>query len=393
MVVKLYYIGKNKITFQNFQKIIGNNLIQLNVEKNLTIKNLIGTLNKKEHGLLFFEKGNMKDDSTFITQLRKEYPLLYLILIATSVNDDERKVYLRCGINDTVHPNPDKQSLIKALSIISRCQKQILDYSTAPIKSTLRVFKLPLWKRLFDILFSSCAICFFSPVFLFTAIAIRMESKGPIVYKAKRAGTNYHIFYFLKFRSMYIGADKHIKDFSNLNQYAKTSDPKKDPSEIVVSDLLIDEDNLLNNNILFGDDFVLTEDEHLNQRNEEQSNSFVKLERDPRITKVGHFIRKYSIDELPQLFNVLKGDMSIVGNRPLPLYEAELLTRDEYVDRFMAPAGLTGLWQVEKRGGTGKMSAEERKKLDIIYAKEFSFLMDIKILLKTLTAFVQKENV
>ena len=120
---------------------------------------------------------------------------------------------------------------------------------------------------------------------------------------------------------------------------------------------------------------------------------FFKIENDPRITHIGHIIRKYSIDELPQLFNILKGDMSVVGNRPLPLYEAELLTSDEYVKRFMAPAGLTGLWQVEKRGGAGKMSAEERKQLDIKYAKEFSFRMDMKIIFKTFTAFIQKENV
>lgn len=85
--------------------------------------------------------------------------------------------------------------------------------------------------------------------------------------------------------------------------------------------------------------------------------------------------------------------MSVVGNRPLPLYEAELLTSDEYVQRFMGPAGLTGLWQVEKRGGAGKMSAEERKQLDIKYAKEFSFGMDMRIIIRTFTAFIQKENV
>ena len=85
--------------------------------------------------------------------------------------------------------------------------------------------------------------------------------------------------------------------------------------------------------------------------------------------------------------------MSVVGNRPLPLYEAELLTRDEYIDRFMAPAGLTGLWQVEKRGESGKLSPEERKQLDIEYARNFSPAMDLTIIAKTLKAFVQKENV
>jgi lipopolysaccharide/colanic/teichoic acid biosynthesis glycosyltransferase len=145
--------------------------------------------------------------------------------------------------------------------------------------------------------------------------------------------------------------------------------------------------------MLVSDDSVVSEQSFLKQRNNEQKNSFVKLENDPRITRVGRIIRKYSIDELPQLINILKGDMSVVGNRPLPLYEAELLTSDEYIDRFLAPAGLTGLWQVEKRGDSGKMSAEERKMLDIKYAKTFSFWLDIKIILKTVTAFVQKENV
>ncbi|MDR0895165.1 MAG: sugar transferase, partial [Prevotellaceae bacterium] len=107
----------------------------------------------------------------------------------------------------------------------------------------------------------------------------------------------------------------------------------------------------------------------------------------------GRFIRKYSIDELPQLFNILRGDMSVVGNRPLPLYEAEQLTNDKYIERFMAPAGLTGLWQVNKRGDAGKLSAEERTMLDIEYARTFSFWNDVKIIFKTITAFIQKEEV
>ena len=191
---------------------------------------------------------------------------------------------------------------------------------------------------------------------------------------------------------MYVNADKHLKDFNNLNQYQ--DDEEDDLSDIILPEgdenLLFGDDDSI---VLISDDFVISEESYIHQKEKEQKNSFVKLENDPRITKIGRFIRKYSIDELPQLFNILKGDMSIVGNRPLPLYEAELLTSDEYIDRFMAPAGLTGLWQVEKRGDSGKLSAEERKLLDIKYAKNFSLFMDIKIILKTVTAFVQKENV
>ena len=145
--------------------------------------------------------------------------------------------------------------------------------------------------------------------------------------------------------------------------------------------------------MLISDDFIISERELSSQRAIQQKNAFVKLENDPRITRVGRFIRKYSIDELPQLVNILKGDMSVVGNRPLPLYEAELLTDDESIDRFIAPAGLTGLWQVEKRGDSGKLSADERKQLDITYGRTYSFALDMKIIFRTLTAFVQKENV
>ena len=110
------------------------------------------------------------------------------------------------------------------------------------------------------------------------------------------------------------------------------------------------------------------------------------------MTKVGKFIRKTSIDELPQLWNVLLGDMSIVGNRPLPLYEAEKLTTDKYALRFIAPAGITGLWQVEKRGKS-KMSEKERLMLDNIYAKKNSFFSDIMLIVRTLPAIFQKADV
>ncbi len=94
---------------------------------------------------------------------------------------------------------------------------------------------------------------------------------------------------------------------------------------------------------------------------------------------------------MPQLINVLKGDMSLVGNRPLPLYEAERLTSDEWIQRFSAPAGITGLWQVSK-SKDGAETEEERKQLDITYARQYSFWMDCKILLLTLPAAFQRAD-
>ncbi|UPS45894.1 sugar transferase [Prevotella sp. E15-22] len=238
-----------------------------------------------------------------------------------------------------------------------------------------------------------------------TVIAIKLESKGPALFKSKRVGTNYKVFEFLKFRSMYTDAEKRLKELSaSQNQYGKNTEDNDDavfttnsqqeqveePKDMDMDiEMMIGDEEVM----LIGDDFVVSESDFSKKKEEEINNAFVKIENDPRVTKVGRFIRKYSIDELPQFFNILKGDMSIVGNRPLPLYEAEKLTIDSSIDRFVAPAGLTGLWQVEERGKGGKMSAEERKQLDILYAQTYNFGMDMKILFRTLFAFVQKENV
>lgn len=261
------------------------------------------------------------------------------------------------------------------------------------MEEKLSAFKLPLWKRIFDIIVSLSAIIILSPFFILIALAIRTESKGPIIYKSKRVGANYFIFDFLKFRSMFVDADKQLKKLDKQNKYSKSVE-EAPINKIDISPSIEDlDDVILDGNLLISDEFTMDEVNFLTQKETKQGNAFVKIENDPRITKVGHFMRKYSIDELPQLINILKGDMSIVGNRPLPLYEAELLTGDEHIDRFMGPAGLTGLWQVEKRGQEGKLSPEERKQLDMQYARNFSFWLDVKIIFKTFTAFIQKDNV
>ena len=202
------------------------------------------------------------------------------------------------------------------------------------------------FKRLFDIVVSAAALLILSPLFLLIALAVKLESRGSVFYISKRAGKGYRIFSFYKFRTMHLDADKKIRELTHLNQYnAEASGPV-----------------------------------------------FFKIQNDPRITRIGNFLRNTSLDELPQLINVFLGDMSLVGNRPLPLYEAETLTTNDYAARFMAPAGITGLWQIKKRGNKD-MSVEERINIDIAYASKCNFVTDLWIIANTPSALLQKENV
>ncbi|MBQ8989520.1 MAG: sugar transferase [Prevotella sp.] len=361
---------------------------------------------RNEHFILFYEQNVQAEDITAITYLKKKCKNIYVILLTHQLTLDDRKMYQKCGINDTIDANASITELNKKIQFIADREGMLFD--NAPAKHRILRFKIPLWKRLFDIVFSAIAIILLSPVFLITAIAIRLESKGPVIFKSKRVGTNYTIFDFLKFRSMYADAEQRLKEVAKEagNQYLEKEKeenerqsvitaPLGEEAEMMMMDMGMESDMMISDEevMLVGDDFVVAESDFNKEKEEEINSAFVKIENDPRITKVGKFIRKYSIDELPQLFNILKGDMSIVGNRPLPLYEAEKLTVDSSIDRFMAPAGLTGLWQVEERGKGGNMSAEERKQLDILYGQNYNFMMDMKIIFRTLTAFIQKDNV
>lgn len=383
------YIGNNRTIIDHLSKITGGMFVAISTVNKAA--KVIDGIRERYNTSILYEQSIPEKDCAEIAFLHKRFPRVYIILITEMLHAEYRKAYLQAGTSNTLSPQASEEN-IRSMNkfLIMRKTHKLQEFSQTHRKE-LNAFFLPLWKRTFDVLFAGCSILILSPLLIGTAIAIRLESKGKIIYKSQRVGSNYQIFNFLKFRSMFTNADKRLKELNSLNQYQIEKNVTDDAPEILFDDLTgtAEEEETL----LISDDFVISEEDFLKQKAQEKQSPFVKIENDPRVTRVGKFIRKYSIDELPQLFNILKGDMSVIGNRPLPLYEAELLTSDAYIDRFMAPAGLTGLWQVEKRGGAGKMSAEERKQLDIKYAREFSFLLDMKILFRTFTAFVQKEDV
>jgi lipopolysaccharide/colanic/teichoic acid biosynthesis glycosyltransferase/ADP-glucose pyrophosphorylase len=199
-----------------------------------------------------------------------------------------------------------------------------------------------------DRLLALIALLVLAPIMLLIALAIKLDSKGPVFYSQLRVGQGRRsaagqyqgrVFELMKFRTMTHDADRRLKEVLDDNEYGAAP--------------------------------------------------FVKIKHDSRITRIGHFLRATSLDELPQFINVVKGDMALVGNRPLPLYEAEQLGHDWQRLRFNAPAGITGLWQIS---GRSDLSAEERIVLDNYYALTHSPWSDIKILLITIPALLARRG-
>jgi len=183
-------------------------------------------------------------------------------------------------------------------------------------------------KRVFDIAFSVCALAFISPLLLIIAVLIKVDSDGPILYVSERVGKDGKHFRFLKFRTM-------VKD-----------------AEALRGRLL-----------------------HLNER----QGILFKMSNDPRVTQLGRLLRRYSLDELPQFFSVLTGEMSVVGPRPCLPSEYERQTREQR-RRVQVVPGITGLWQVEARSDP---STETYFKLDIQYVENWNLALDTVILMKT----------
>jgi lipopolysaccharide/colanic/teichoic acid biosynthesis glycosyltransferase len=205
-------------------------------------------------------------------------------------------------------------------------------------------------KRPIDIVGALLALVLFSPLMLVTALAVKLSSRGPVIFRQTRLGKAGAPFVFYKFRSMTVNGDDGIH-----REFVK--------------------------NLIKG------ENDKVNQQ--DAANPLYKIKIDPRVTWVGRFIRKTSIDELPQLFNVLKGDMSLVGPRPPLPYEAENY-KSWHLRRVLdIKPGMTGLWQVE---GRSKVSFDEMVRMDLRYIRGCSLALDLRILVKTVLVVLKCEG-
>jgi len=402
--LEILYIGNDQATTDLFRK---NNSFNVTFKKNcleamfwLTDNEFnLFDLNQEARLTVIFEEKRRIDAIicelvlpginalTFYKKLKlnKFHPKTPFIILSFFRNNELRTEAYHLGVDDYFQKEINIENIYNRLLFLKRFKA---DFATRPLSipdEDMTPFKCPLPKRIFDLLISVFALVVLSPFMIITVIAIRLESKGKVYYISKRVGANYKIFDFYKFRSMYPDADKRIKDVAHLNQYISESveetcsecnklSPGQRCSPLVYFD---------------GEEIC----ERLAAKRRNAKKAFLKIKDDPRITRVGKFIRMTSIDELPQLFNIINGDMSIVGNRPLPLNEAEALTKKKWSHRFRAASGLTGLWQVEKRGRKGTMSEEERFALDNYYAENNSFWGDVKLIFRTFAIFIQRENV
>jgi exopolysaccharide biosynthesis polyprenyl glycosylphosphotransferase len=193
-------------------------------------------------------------------------------------------------------------------------------------------------KRVFDFILTACAMPFLLPIFALVAIVIKLDSPGPVFFMQQRVGLRKHLFAMYKFRSMYTDAEERLKEIEHLN---------------------------------------------------EAEGPIFKMKNDPRITRVGRFIRKTSIDELPQLFNVLRGEMSLVGPRPMSIRDVDLFDRGIQRRRFSVQPGITCLWQIS---GRSNLSFQRWLELDLEYIENWSFGLDVKILLKTIPAVLRSDG-
>jgi len=217
-MIGVVYLGNNSQTEERLKYLPGR---QVKFTKNyMEAADACTSHSRNEHFIVFYEKNVRTEDVTAITYLRKHCEGIYVILMTDQLAGEDRQIYQGCGINDTLDPKATVTELNKKLQFISDRESILFDNQVT--KKRILRFKIPLWKRIFDIICSFIGIVILSPILIITAIAIKIESKGPVLFKSKRVGTNYKIFDFLKFRSMYTDAEERLKELSKANnQYGE----------------------------------------------------------------------------------------------------------------------------------------------------------------------------
>ncbi|MDP9042067.1 MAG: sugar transferase [Bacteroidota bacterium] len=350
-----YYIGRNPANIEKLVKLFKRGYASDSIDNaRAELKRSVEQEKNTLPEVIFCESSFDFTAVKSLVQFLNSNPLfasIPFIMDSTNLCEMEMSLYKKHMLADDIMQieDADQNSLISKVRFLNKVKMKAIEMKTSLKDDEAMVVPAinlhGILKRSFDILVSLTALMLLSPLFILIALAIRIESKGNIFYISKRAGRGYKIFDFFKFRTMFSGADSRVQELSHLNQYSE----------------------------------------------DEAKATFFKINNDPRVTKVGEFLRNTSLDELPQLLNVLMGDMSLVGNRPLPLYEAATLTTDQCAQRFLAPAGMTGLWQIKKRGRED-MSVEERISLDIDYANKYNFMYDLWIMANTPSAIIQKSS-
>lgn len=394
--IKLLYIGKTPESFESLKQ--KDHLSLAVVENNLLAVNYLNS-NKPDAIICDYHLTgqNGLDLFDWIRQ-RDIFSTTPFVLLAKDFSAELYKTAFTKRVDDFfVTADGLPENLIDRIKFLCNFKKQ--SAASTITEPAAIAYRMPLSKRIFDIAVASSVLLLVSPLLLLVILAIRLESKGKVYYIAKRVGRK--TFDFYKLRSMRTGSDNLLKKLAKeKNQYNKTAIPENSILTQPCPRCSKLPEGETCSPVMYIDTHEVCDYWYNVQKIESAKNNstFVKIVDDPRITRVGKFIRNTSIDELPQLINVLKGDMSIVGNRPLPVYEAEQLTVDTLSKRFLAPAGITGLWQVELRGKGGVMSEDERKRLDNEYAdhfegNNFSFWYDIKLILRTIPALLQKGSV
>jgi exopolysaccharide biosynthesis polyprenyl glycosylphosphotransferase len=261
-------------------------------------------------------------------------------------------------IDEVIIADPDFPQ-VEAVELVDQCHQRGIRVRLAPSTMEILIHRaefvpgqsVPLFelappvfegvdfalKRAFDVVGAAFLLVLLSPLLLAIVIAVRVTSRGPVLYRSMRRGIGQRPFRCLKFRTMHTDAEEHQADLEELN---------------------------------------------------EATGALFKIRNDPRLTRVGRLLRRFSLDELPQLVNVLRGEMSLVGPRPLPQRDYEML-EDWHRKRYLVLPGITGLWQVS---GRSELHFDDLVHLDFIYLENWSLALDVSILLKTIPAVLSQRG-